>query len=514
MKLFNLIFLLLGVFNTSIAQVQIKNYTKYIASPSTSVISADGQYYYLEQGKGLGVYKINPTTKLLENIQEVKVDASPHELIITNDSRFIITANYSKGMLLIYKRNASDGKLSLHKSYVGSINGRGVLKKPTNLVLSPSGNYLFLRSDKLLITLRYEDGALTYLREHDSEAGSPGRVYFSPDNEHVFIERYHFDAVSNQTMLTFNEEDGTFNLEGSLREDFPIPNAYFDFFGEKRQYNVSPSFDYMAFSPDGKDVYTDATEMYPNGSRGAFMHYRWINGKLTLQKAYYELPPTFQIETLKNIYLDGSGDYFYVLTGGEASGIHVFKRNTTTGALTFVKSFHKKNNLPRIITPYRLSFSADNQHIYVSSYFGGNIITLENKDGKQSPKKSKPNNNSQPKPIVTNNFGKNSDNSNVQQSDCQHPQITTTEIARIEERLIDLETEQARYDYALKILQNRCLETVQVLRLARTFEVEYMRLELVKFAYYYTSDIENFYLLDTLFTNDRLKGTFNKLMEG
>lgn len=515
MRLLKLIILLLSILNISVAQIEIKNYTKYVSSPSSSVISDDGQYYYVEHGKGLGVYKINSTTKLLENIQEVKVEGSPNELVLTLDNRFLITADYGEKCLLIYKRNTSDGKLSLHKMYKETINGQGKIFRPSNLVLSPSGRYLFLQSGELLLTLRYENGTLTYHRAHDSEAGNHERVYFSPDNKNVFIGNYHFDPMSTETILTFNDETGEFNVESVLKEKYPIPGSYFDFFGEKRQYLVHPDFYEMAFSPDGKDVYTSASEHYPNGSRSAFIHYRWINGQLKLQKAYYKLPETYKIENIKNLYLDGSGSYFYVLTGGDDSGIHVFKRDESTGSLTFIKSFSKRNNLPKIVTPYRISFSQDNQHIYVSSYFGGNIITLENKNAKPSPPKNKVNKNKPPQPIIDNNTNNTSNTvDNVQKGDCPYPSISSTEMTSIEAQLNDQETEQARYDVALKILQNRCLETLQVLRLARMFEIEYIRLELIKFAYYYTSDIEHFYLLDTLFTNERLKQAFQKSIEG
>ncbi|CAA6808554.1 MAG: High-affnity carbon uptake protein Hat/HatR [uncultured Aureispira sp.] len=519
MRLFNLIFLLLSVLNTSIGQVEIKSYTKYISSPSNSAISEDGNYYYVAHGKGLGIYKINPQTKLLENIQEIKIERGATNLILTPDNQYVIRTGYSEAILVVYKRNASDGKLSLYKKYTQTKDGKALMNKVSDFAISPSGRYLFLESGRTLMTLRFEDGGISYVEEHVLKGSYHGTVTFSPDNKHVFIENYHFDGNSHNTILTLDETTGKLQVKGSLSEDYLIPGTTFYIYGEKRQYNVSPILEYMAFSPDGKDVYMEGSEWYPNGSRGAFMHYRWINGKLTLQKAYYKLPPTFQIETMKNIYLDGSGGYLYILTGGEASGVHVFKRNEDTGALTFVKSFFKKNNLPRIVTPYRASFSPDNQHVYISSFFGGNIITLENKGGKPSPKKSKPNNNynQEPKPVVHHNSGNNSsnnsNNSNASQTDCQHTQISTTEITRIEERLMELDTEQARYDYALKAVQNRCLATLQVLKLARLFEVEYMRLEFVKFAYYYTSDLDNFYLLDTLFTNDRLKQAFKKSME-
>lgn len=524
MRLVYLILLLLGMLSTAMAQIEIKSYTKYISSPSNSAISEDGNYYYVSHGKGLGVYKINPQTKLLENIQEIKIERGATNLILTPDNQYVIRTGYSEAMLVVYKRNTSDGKLSLYKKYTETRDGKELMNKVSDFAISPSGRYLFLESDRTLMTLRFEEGAISYVEEHVLERSYHGTVTFSPDNKHVFIGNYHFDGNSHNTILTLDETTGKLQIKGSLSEDYLIPGTTFYIYGEKRQYDVSPKLEYMAFSPDGKDVYMEGSEWYPNGNRSAFMHYRWINGTLTLQKAYYKLPPTFQIETMKNIYLDGSGGYLYILTGGEASGVHVFKRNEDTGALTFVKSFHKKNNLPRIVTPYRASFSPDNQHVYISNFFGGNIVTLENKDGKPSPKKSKPNNNyNQPKPVVHNNVNNNNsnntnnnsnNNSNTPQSDCQYTPITKTEIVRIEARLKDLETEQARYDYALKALQNRCLETMQVLRLARLFEVEYMRLELVKFAYYYTSDIENFYLLDTLFTNDRLKQAFRKAIEG
>ncbi len=510
MRLSFFILLLLGIINTTRAQVKIKGYTKYISSPSSSAISNDGKYFYVKHGKGVGVYSINPTTKLLENIQELKISGGSSELLVTNDNQFVITTSFSNGVLLIYKRDPSNGKLSLHKKYEQTIDGKGNISKPMDIVLSPSGRYLFVDCDRTLITLRYQNGAVSYVGQHDLKGSYHGKVYFSPDGEHIFIDSYHFDGISSRTILNLNEATGELYVVGSLKEDYPIPGSYYDFFGKQQQYTVTPNLEYMAFSPDGKDVYMDATEGYDNGGRSAFMHYRWIDGKLSLQKAYYELPAKYQLENTKNIYLDGSGGYLYVLTGGDDSGIHIFKRDTQTGALTFIQTFHKKNH-SKIVTPYRLSFSADNKHIYVSNYFGGNVVVLENSNAKPSPRQQQLNTDNKeiPKPIV-----QQTSTDDASDYNCPYTAITEVEVSRIEERLNDLETEQARYDFAMKTVQNRCLKTMQVLKLARVFEVEYIRLEWVKFAYYYTSDIENFYLLDTLFTNKRLKQAFKASLEG
>lgn len=513
MKLYTLLFLLLSISAVSFAQLEVKGYSKYVGGPSKSVISNDGQYYYVDNSKGIGVYKINSTTKLLENIQEISVDGGSSRLVITNDNKFVITTSYKKGMLLIYQRNASNGKLSLHKSYTGSIDGKGTIKEPSDLALSPSGRYLFLASDHILMTLRYENGAVNYLRQHDLEEGRYHRkIHFSPDNKHLFIGNYHYDGVSSRTILTLEEATGVLEPIGSVQEDFKMPTHHVNYFGEKVEHNVFANLDYMAFSPDGKDVYMDGSEVSNRGVRSAFMHYRWVNGQLKFQKAYYDLFGKYKIGSVKNFYLDGSGDYFYALTGGDDSGVFIFKRNKDTGALTFIKSFLKQEGYSKIVTPYRISFSKSNQYIYVSNYSGGNIAIIENKNAKASPNKV---DNNDRKPIVSNNTINNSNTvtDNVQVENCPHPSISSTELTKIETQLKALETEQARYDYALKTLQNRCLETLQVLRLARTFEVEYVRLDLVKFAYYYTSDVENFDLLDMLFTSDRLKKTFKELIE-
>ncbi|WP_052592320.1 beta-propeller fold lactonase family protein [Aureispira sp. CCB-QB1] len=510
MRLFFFILFLIGTIDSSSAQFKIKA-TKYISSPSASVISDDGKYFYLRNGKGVGVYRINPTTKLLENIQELKISGSSSELLLTKDNRFVITTNFSDGVLLIYKRDPSNGKLSLHKKYEQTIDGKGSINKPMDIALSPSGRYLFLAGNKTLMTLRFQDGTATYLRQHDSKGSPHGTIYFSTDGEYAFIAYYGDNSYFGRTILKFNDETGELYVVGDLREDYPIPGSYYYFGRKQKQYTVSANLEYMNFSPDGKDVYMDGTESYSNGGRGAIMHYRWVNGKLVLQNAYYELAVKYQLENIKNICLDGSGGYLYVLTGGDDSGIHIFKRDAHTGALTFIQTFHKKN-YPQIATPYRASFSADNKYIYVSNYFGGNVVVLENSNAKPSPRQQQQlnvDNKETPQPIV-----QDIPTNNVSDHDCPYTSITEVEMKRIENQLNGLETEQARYDFAMKTVQNRCLKTMQVLKLARVFEVEYIRLEWVKFAYYYTSDIENFYLLDTLFTNKRLKQAFKASLEG
>jgi len=518
MKLLNLIYFYLIFISIASAQIEIKGYTKYVANPRESVISQDGKYMYLSNGKGLGVYEIDAGTHLLKNIQNEglgKEDGGSSAVVISVDNKFLVTTSYGDNTIYVYKRNSNDGKITLYKSYrnkIGEIN----IEKPTSLSISNNGRFICLKSGKKLLTLRFREGDLEY--HNESKVGYLGKVHFSPDNKHAFVQEYGKIDDCPRTVLEFNEQTGIFQVVTCLQWQIPVAGFYYDVDNNKRSCYVIPQLDEVAFSADGKDVYMLGSHMKESGSAGAFAHYRWVNGELKVQKAYSHLAQEYQIGTLKNIYVDGSGDYLYILTGGDDSGIHVFKRDQGTGALTKVKSFRKRDGLSRIVTSYRMSFSEDNQYAYVSNYFGGNVVVLKNSGAKPSPKKNKPNNNNQPSPIVNNDSNDksnhNSDNAVLQQGDCQYASITTAEITRMEERLSNLETEQARYDYALKTLQNRCLQTVQVLRLARIFEVEYMRLELVKFAYYYTSDVENFYLLDTLFTNDRLKQAFKKSMEG
>lgn len=515
MRLFNLICFYLGFVSLVSAQIEIKGYTKYIENPSESIITNDGRYMYVSSGKGLEVYQIDPSTHLLTKIQAINKKGNRGG-VLSLDNKFLITAHYSENTIFVYKRNATDGTLSTYKSYPNKV-GQGIIDDPSSFSMSKNGRFICLKSGKKLLTLKFVAGELSY--HNESEIGYFAQVHFSPDNKHAFVEEYGKIDDCPRTVLSFDDERGIFEVVACLQWQIPVAGFYYDVDNNKRSCYVVPSLQEVTFSPDGKDVYMLGSHMKESGSAGAFAHFRWINGELKAQKAYSHLAETYQIGTLKNIYVDGSGDYLYILTGGDDSGIHVFKRDQGTGALTKVKSFRKRDGLSRIVTAYRMSFSEDNQYVYVSNYFGGNIVTLKNSGAKPSPKKSQSNQNNQPKPIVNvnpnNNSNDNSNNSNnTSTNDCQYTSITNEEIRRIEERLNNMETEQARYDYALKALQNRCLETVQVLRLARVFEVEYMRLEFVKFAYYYTSDVENFYLLDTLFTNDRLKDAFKKAMEG
>ncbi len=505
--------------NSTFAQFTIQEYNS-IRNPETSVVSEDGQQLYVAQSKGLTVYSIDQQTKALAILQTIQQENGLGDACITPDNRFVLASCYGKNAIAVYRR-AENGKLTLYKFHANTIDGI-TIKKPSSLVLSPSGRYLFVDCDRTLFTFRFQEGELEYITQNTLEGSYHGQVYFSPDNKHVFIDRYGSAQECYMTILTLDEQTGQLETVDCLEDDkYPIPGSYFDFFGERRQYMVSARLDYLTFSPDGKDVYMYGTEHSDNGGEAAIMHYKWINGQLRLQKAYYGLDTKYKVNGMKNMYLDGSGDYFYVLSGGEDSGIFIFKRDPTTGSLTFVKAYYKLQNLPRIVSPYRISFSPDNKGVFVSNYFGGNVLVLKNKAGKPGPQKRPLIEPSPPAPI-TNNTNDSDINYNNQQSNnqtpldqgCEFPIISTDEIAQIDQALKAFSTEKERYDYALKKLQNRCLQTMQVLRIARLFEVEYLRLELTKFAYYYTADVENFYLLDTLFTSNRLKAAFKKHLEG
>lgn len=514
------LYALLGLFllaNTVAAQITIKEY-KSLRSPSNSAVSAKGEHFYVSESKGISVFTIDPTTKKLDLLQNIPSEKGLGSVVLTPDNQFVLATGYSDNSIFLYQR-AANGTLKLHQSYVGNI-GRATLKNPHSLVISPSGRYLFVNCDQTLFTFRLQHGQLDYVAENVLTGSYHGRVYFSPDNKHVFISDYGSAQQCYNTILTLDEQTGQLTIVDCLDKNdrYFIPGTFFNALSGPKQHSVRAALEYMSFSPDGKDVYMYATESYDNGGRGAFMHYRLINGKFEFQKAYRELDIKYQLNTIKNMYLDGSGDYFYVLTGSSEAGVFIFKRNRSTGGMTFVKSFRKLDNLPRIGTPYRVSFTPDNKGVYISNYFGANVMVVENKDAQPSPFKRPVQQQDLPRPVVDHSSNhppiNSTTNSNTSTEDCQFPSFSKANFNDLEQALKQLSSDQDRYDLLLKEVQNNCLQTVQILRLARALEVEYLRLEFAKFAYYYTSDLENFDLLDSLFTSNRLQQAFYKYLEG
>lgn len=517
MKLLPLLTILLFVASITKAQFSIQQYTT-LKNPEASVSSADGQFLYASHARGLTVCSISPSSKTLKTVQTIALEGGCQDALITPDQQFILAASFEDNAILIYKR-ATNGQLNPYKTYKNVIDGTR-FQQPTALVLSPSGNYLFFNSDRTLFTFRFRAGQLEYITQSTLTRNYHGRVYFSPDNQHVFINNYEEDGSCPLPILTLNEQTGLLETVGCIEEEaYFIPNSYWDFFGERKQHHVKAILDYMSFSPDGKDVYMDGYETSENGGSSSILHYRWINGQLKLQDAYYQLDKKYKINSTKNMYLDGNGDYLYLLIGGSDSGVFIFKRNPSTGALSFVRAFYKVENLPKLVSPHKISFSPDNQAAFISNYFGGNIMVLKNQVGQPSPQKKLLVAPSPPAPVgdysnnTTNQHSNSNPNNSSSNSNCQFPSLQAAELAPLEQQFQNLPTEQAGYDYLLKELQNKCLQTVQVMRLARLLEVEYLRLEFVKFAYYYTTDLEHYYLLDSLFTSTRLKTAFKKYLE-
>ena len=496
-----------------LAQVRVKGYSTYMKYPDRSEVSRDGKFFYISNSVGVEVFKRSQQTGLLERIHQFKSGREGlNEIHLTPDNQFAVVTDYVGNRIIIFKRNATTGKLAVFKSYTNTINGGVNFSKPTHLSMSPNGSYITFSSgesrDSFLVVAKLKNGNLSLA---EKKMGEYSKVFFSPNGEFALTSRSNagYECGYNVMKMTANGNLIDIGcLEGMVRTNRLKPNT--NPYRRERQYeSVHLSMHSITFSPDGRDVYMQGSH-FPTDTRShaAIIHFRWMNGQLRRQKNYLDLYKKHGLYSMSNLWLDSSGDYLYVgTTGKENSGVFAFKRNTVTGSLQFQNSLLRKNNLSRLFRAHQASFSPDNKHIYVSSFHGGYVIVLHNPNGKPGVKTNidMPKDDIVDDTIIDHDGSVGDDSSDKNTGNCNGITVGLNKLNQFEAQLKQQNGEKARLEYALLNFEKYCFQTIQVAHLAQTFQSEYMRLEFVKFMYYYSSDSENFYLLNSLFKNERMK---------
>lgn len=488
------------------AQLSIKGY-KSIKSPSDIVLSNDNQFMYLLHYLSIGVYKIDPKTKQPQSIQQLSLDAV--DLKLSPDGRFAWVV--MRNRIQSYRVDPNKGTLTLAQTYENTI-GQASIADCDNWVISPSGRFVLFSEDKTLYLLRMNEGRLSYWRQYPLSQQNFGGIAFSPDERWVYING--FESNCELAVVAFDANSGNLQVAQCLERHVDIPGHYYQSLSGRTLHYARPEFDNLTLSPDGKDVYLQGSETIDDNA--VMLHYRWQNGQLNLVKTYRNLyKPLADSKSIRSLHLDGSGHFMYAFTGSRESGVYTYRRDPNSGALSFVTSFERVKGYARVLRPYKIAFSSDNRHVYIANFFGGNVMILENNAATASPKpllSPQPTITTANPPVPTNPTNNPSPATSPASSSpvlaCTGNAMDRAALQQLEQQLLSMSSEEARYDYALKELQNHCLEVIQVLRIAKVFEVEYRRLKFVEFMYYYLTDTADYPLLEVLFSNDRLKAAF------
>ncbi|MEP7094101.1 MAG: lactonase family protein [Flavobacterium sp.] len=308
-------------FNANTGDFKLKNSSENVLSPSYLSVSADNKFIYAVNENGtqstvsaFGYDSKSGTIKLINKNDALGAD--PCHLI--NDSKNVITANYSGGNIAVFKKNAdgsiTEGQQLIQHEGKGPNEARQEKAHVHMVAFSPDKKFVLandLGLDKVFI-YKYNPGAahevLSLKGSVDVKKGSgPRHLTFSKDGKFVYLLQ-ELDG----TLTTFAyDKTGSLKL---LNEINIIPKGF-------KGANSSAA---IKISPDGKFLYVS-----DRGDVNSISVYKILkNGSLEL---------TEQVSTSgkgpRDFAIDPSGNYL-LAAHQYTNDIIIFKRDKTTGKLT------------------------------------------------------------------------------------------------------------------------------------------------------------------------------------
>jgi len=307
-------------FDAVSGEFKLKSSSEKVLSPSYLSVSADNKFIYAVNENGtqstVSAFSYDSKSGKIKLINKNDaLGADPCHLI--NDSKNIITANYSGGNIAVFKKNAdgsiTEGQQLIQHEGKGPNEARQEKAHVHMVAFSPDKKFVLandLGLDKVFI-YKYNPGAaheiLTLKGSVDVKKGSgPRHLTFSKDGKFVYLIQ-ELDA----TLTTFSF-DTTGNLK-LLSEKSILAKGFTGGTGAAA----------IKISPDGKFLYvTDRVD-----ANNITVYKILKNGGLELVE---------QVETLgkgpRDFAIDPTGNY--LLVGNQHTNeISIFKRDKATGKL-------------------------------------------------------------------------------------------------------------------------------------------------------------------------------------
>ncbi|MFC4230448.1 lactonase family protein [Parasediminibacterium paludis] len=348
----------------------------------TTVFSQSSYYlfvggYTTGKNEGISVYTFNTVNGSVQFVSKIASD-NPSYLAIGAKGKYLYSANEASkvrpGSASAFRFNKKSGKLTLLNQVL--VGGDG----PCYVSVDKANKWLVTAnygSGSVSVLNLKKDGAIDTLKQLFQHTGSSVNVQrqkephahmaiFSPDEKLLFtndlgndrINIYNFNNANRSTPFTAAADSVIFSVVGngprhtafhpSLKLLYVINelSGTIDVFNYQNgiqnvqtistdtSNNLDKGSADIHFSPDGKFLYATNRGNYNNI---VIYSVDAINGTLT----YIGLEPT-RGKTPRNFTIDPTGHYLLV-ANQNSDNVIIFKRDKTTGLLTFVNQFETGN---------------------------------------------------------------------------------------------------------------------------------------------------------------------------
>lgn len=307
-------------FNTETADFKLKASTEKVVNPSFLAVSEDNKFVYSvnENGKESMVssFKFDNKKGILTPLNNQKAEGED-PCYILNDTKNVITANYSSGNISVFKKNAN-GSLSAVKQNLqhkgSSRNKQRQESAHIHMVqFTPDKKYVLandLGTDKIYRYKYNPDSETNVLEITDSigvkRGSGPRHLTFSPNGKFAYLLQ---ELDGTITVFAYHNEQLLKIEEAQIVDD--------DFKGEISAADIH-------ISPDGKFLY--ATNR--GDANDITIFEIQSNGKLNF-KSFLKTGG----KGPRNFAIDPSGN-FLLIAHQYTNDIIIFKRDIKTGRLT------------------------------------------------------------------------------------------------------------------------------------------------------------------------------------
>src|SRR5262249_34740631 len=251
---------------------------------------------------------------------------------VSPDGQNVYVTSEGDDAIAVFSRSAPPGNLTFVEEKTGTY-----LTGARSIVISPDGKHVYTAAANGMAVAVFSrnamaGGTLTFVESHVLEDASA--VAVSPDGAHVY-------AGGDATLVSFNRNATT----GALTQ------IDTDAIGNSAA---------LALSGDGKNVYLsdrgrDVIEVFArDGTTGA----------LTFVEIQQDNSFVHGLKTPRSLVVSPDGRYLYAV-GSTEDALTVFRRNVTTGRLTFLEE-HPEESTPVLNNPYGVAVNPLGPFVYVA----------------------------------------------------------------------------------------------------------------------------------------------------
>ncbi|KKN79886.1 hypothetical protein LCGC14_0335140, partial [marine sediment metagenome] len=296
------------------------------------------------------------TQVLLDGVDDVDGLDYPTRVINSPDGRHMYVLSWYDQAIAVFSRDGQTGELSFEQSI--SHEDINMLSYPTGMTMDEAGNHLFFGSTSRIVVFDRdaETGRLTFV---DSLAGSDGNdILISPDGANVYVTGYN-------DRITVYSHDGS----GGLTSQQVIARG---------QEGLADLFnpDYLAMSPDATSVYVLASDQYASYSPTLIVFARDIaTGNLTYVQTLAQGVAGVDGLNARDVAISEDGKHVY-LSGTDS--VALFQRDPATGELTFDYKYEDgEDGIEDMYNAISVEVSPDGQHVFVGTeYNPGRVVSF------------------------------------------------------------------------------------------------------------------------------------------